>query len=50
MTSSKTQLPYDYYELPIHCKPTDGIQYKSENLGKFTTNCTCFRKINKFTV
>ncbi|CAF1017616.1 unnamed protein product [Adineta ricciae] len=34
MTSSKTQLPYDYYELPIHCKPSDGIQYKSENLGE----------------
>ena len=41
MTSSKTQLPYDYYELPIHCKPSGGIQYKSENLGKFIANYTC---------
>ncbi|CAF0915524.1 unnamed protein product [Adineta steineri] len=34
MTSTKTQLPYDYYELDIHCKPSDGIKYKSENLGE----------------
>lgn len=34
MTSSKTQLPYEYYNLPIHCKPTSGIKYKSENLGE----------------
>lgn len=34
MTSTKTQLPYDYYDLPIHCKPLNGTRYKSENLGK----------------
>lgn len=34
MTSSKTQLPYEYYNLPIHCKPTTGVKYKSENLGE----------------
>lgn len=34
LTSAKTQLPYDYYNLPIHCKPSDGIKYKSENLGE----------------
>ena len=32
MTSSKTQLPYEYYSLPV-CKP-DKIEYKAENLGK----------------
>lgn len=34
MTSSKTQLPYEFYNLPIHCKPPSGIKYKSENLGE----------------
>ena len=34
MTSSKTQLPYEYYNLPIHCKPEKGVKYKSENLGE----------------
>lgn len=34
MTSSKTQLPYEYYNLPIHCKPSTPIKYKSENLGE----------------
>lgn len=34
MTSTKTQLPYEYYNLPIHCKPQSGIEYKSENLGE----------------
>lgn len=33
MTSSHTQLPYEYYSLPF-CKPKDGIQYKTENLGE----------------
>lgn len=33
MTSTKTQLPYEYYSLPF-CTPKI-IQYKSENLGKF---------------
>jgi len=34
MTSTKTQLPYDYYNIPVHCKPPNGTKYKSENLGK----------------
>ena len=34
MTSAKTQLPYDFYNLPIYCKPQEGIKYKSENLGE----------------
>jgi len=34
MTSTKTQLPYDYYDLAVHCKPSNGTKYKSENLGK----------------
>lgn len=33
LTSTKTQLPYEYYNLPIHCKPSD-VKYKSENLGE----------------
>uniref|UniRef100_A0A673J7U2 Uncharacterized protein n=1 Tax=Sinocyclocheilus rhinocerous TaxID=307959 RepID=A0A673J7U2_9TELE len=32
LTSSRTQLPYEYYSLPF-CKP-DNIFYKAENLGK----------------
>lgn len=34
MTSTKTQLPYEYYSLPVHCKPPEGVKYKSENLGE----------------
>jgi hypothetical protein len=34
MTSIKTQLPYEYYNSPVHCKPESGIKYKSENLGE----------------
>ncbi len=34
MTSVKTQLPYEYYHSPVHCKPEQGIKYKSENLGE----------------
>lgn len=34
LLSTKTQLPYEYYSLPIHCKPAEGIKYKSENLGE----------------
>ncbi|CAF0886897.1 unnamed protein product [Brachionus calyciflorus] len=34
MTSAKTQLPYEYYNLPIHCVPENGVKYKSENLGE----------------
>lgn len=34
MTSSKTQLPYDYYSLQF-CLPKNGaLHYKSENLGE----------------
>ena len=33
MTSSKTQLPYEYYSLPF-CKP-EVVEYKTENLGLF---------------
>ena len=34
MTSTKTQLPYDYYDIAVDCKPLNGTQYESENLGK----------------
>lgn len=35
MTSSHTQLPYEYYSLPF-CEPKNGtVFFKSENLGKF---------------
>ena len=34
MTSVKTQLPYEYYHSPIHCKPSGGVKYNSENLGE----------------
>lgn len=27
-------MPYEYYNLPIHCKPKEGVKYKSENLGE----------------
>ena len=33
MTSSHTQLPFEYYSLPF-CQPKEGIQYKTENLGE----------------
>lgn len=33
LTSSRTQLPYEYYSLPF-CQPSK-ITYKAENLGKF---------------
>lgn len=32
LTSSRTQLPYEYYSLPF-CKP-DTVFYKGENLGE----------------
>ena len=33
MSSTKTQLPYEYYSLPF-CKPRNNeIIYKAENLG-----------------
>lgn len=35
MTSTHTQLPYEYYSLPL-CLPKNGtFNYKSENLGKY---------------
>ncbi|RUS76392.1 hypothetical protein EGW08_015843 [Elysia chlorotica] len=33
LTSTKTQLPYEYYSVPF-CEPTKGVFYKSENLGE----------------
>ncbi|KAG7170764.1 transmembrane 9 superfamily member 4-like [Homarus americanus] len=33
MTSSQTQLPYEYYSLQF-CRPRNGTIYKSENLGE----------------
>ncbi|XP_041357103.1 transmembrane 9 superfamily member 4-like [Gigantopelta aegis] len=33
LTSTKTQLPYEYYSLPF-CVPKEGIIYKTENLGE----------------
>lgn len=33
MTSSLTQLPYDYYSLKF-CQPKNGTVYKTENLGE----------------
>ena len=34
LTSTHTQLPYDYYSLPL-CRPKNGtLVYKSENLGE----------------
>lgn len=36
LTSTITQLPYEYYSLPF-CLPKNGtLVYKSENLGKFS--------------
>lgn len=37
ITSTRTQLPYEYYNLPF-CTPSHGIEYKSENLGTFVMN------------
>lgn len=33
ITSTRTQLPYEYYSLPF-CAPKNGTFYKSENLGE----------------
>lgn len=44
MTSTRTQLPYEYYSLPF-CLPKNGIEYKSENLGNsylLVWNCNYF--------
>ena len=34
LTSTRTQLPTDYYKLP-YCTPAGGPEYDSENLGEF---------------
>lgn len=36
MSSSRTQLKYDYYDLPF-CQPADGIKDSAENLGEILT-------------
>ena len=41
MTSTKTQLPYDYYDVAVHCKPSNGTKYKSENLGNTVDKGSC---------
>jgi len=39
MTSSKTQLPFEYYSLPF-CQPKSGsVEYKSQNLGEIPQVC-----------
>ena len=34
LSSIHTQLPYDYYSLKF-CRPTEGVESYSENLGEF---------------
>ena len=36
LTSTKTQIPRDYYRLPF-CRPEGGPKMASENLGEFLT-------------
>lgn len=36
LTSMRTQLPYDYYSLPM-CIPEEGVHEKAENLGEHLT-------------
>ena len=36
LTSTRTQIPRDYYQLPF-CTPDDGPKMASENLGEFLT-------------
>lgn len=36
LTSSRTQLPYEYYSLPF-CQPSK-ITYKAENLGVYLSD------------
>jgi transmembrane 9 superfamily member 2/4 len=36
LTSTKTQIPRDYYKLPF-CQPQGGPKMASENLGEFLT-------------
>lgn len=40
MTSSKTQLPYEYYSLPF-CQPSEGVNYQSLNLGEVLRGDRC---------
>lgn len=42
LTSSRTQLPYEYYSLPF-CKP-ESVFYKGENLGKWNACGLCSGK------
>lgn len=43
MTSPKTQLPYDYYELRF-CPPKSEIHYVSENIGAFSLQISISRR------
>lgn len=36
MTSTQTQIPYDYYSFPF-CHPPNGVHHYGENLGEFLT-------------
>lgn len=36
LTSTRTQIPYEYYSLPF-CKPSGGVKTAAENLGEFLT-------------
>lgn len=46
LTSSRTQLPYEYYSLPF-CKPKK-VFYKGENLGECTAAYVISLKLFKF--
>jgi len=36
ITSTQTQIPYDYYSFPF-CRPQNGVHHYGENLGEFLT-------------
>jgi len=36
LTSTRTQIPYEYYSLPF-CEPVGGVEMSAENLGEFLT-------------
>ncbi len=36
ITSTQTQIPYDYYSFPF-CRPANGVHHYGENLGEFLT-------------
>jgi len=36
LTSTVTQIPYDYYSFPF-CRPANGVHHYGENLGEFLT-------------